>query len=222
MKDEIKANVIAVLFDLDGTLLDTDDQAVAKLAKRLRFIAGNHADHLARRTLMFAETPGNIFITLLDILGLDEPMMRFTDRLRRKRGVYPAHQFQWIPGTPEMLHALHGRYRIGIVTTRSRYHIDALLTQHPDIGKMVEVSCGLQDTIRLKPHPAPIQLAAKRLGIPVENCLMVGDTTVDVKSARRAGAWSVGVLCGFGQRKELEKAGAHLILNSTAELQGWL
>jgi phosphoglycolate phosphatase len=47
---------------------------------------------------------------------------------------------------------------------------------------------------------------------------MVGDTAVDVKSARRAGAWSVAVLCGFGERKELERAGAHLILDSTADL----
>jgi len=39
-----------------------------------------------------------------------------------------------------------------------------------------------------------------------------------VKSARRAGAWSVGVLCGFGERAELERAGAHLILDSTADL----
>jgi phosphoglycolate phosphatase len=41
---------------------------------------------------------------------------------------------------------------------------------------------------------------------------------VDVKSARRAGALSVAVLCGFGERKELERAGAHLILDSTADL----
>jgi phosphoglycolate phosphatase len=48
---------------------------------------------------------------------------------------------------------------------------------------------------------------------------MVGDTTVDVKAARRAGAWSAAVLCGFGERQELERAGAHVVLNSTADLQ---
>ncbi|MCZ7672946.1 MAG: HAD hydrolase-like protein [Chloroflexi bacterium] len=47
---------------------------------------------------------------------------------------------------------------------------------------------------------------------------MVGDTTVDVQAARRAGAWSIGVLCGFGEQTELKTAGAHLILNSTAEV----
>jgi phosphoglycolate phosphatase-like HAD superfamily hydrolase len=47
---------------------------------------------------------------------------------------------------------------------------------------------------------------------------MVGDTPVDVLSARRAGAWAVGVLCGFGERYELERAGAHVILPCTSDL----
>jgi phosphoglycolate phosphatase len=51
---------------------------------------------------------------------------------------------------------------------------------------------------------------------------MVGDTTVDVHAARRAGAWSVGVLCGFGQWAELARAGAHLVLQSTVDLRRWL
>jgi phosphoglycolate phosphatase len=47
---------------------------------------------------------------------------------------------------------------------------------------------------------------------------MVGDTRLDVLAARRAGAWSIGVLCGFGQRHELERAGAHVVLVETADL----
>jgi phosphoglycolate phosphatase-like HAD superfamily hydrolase len=51
---------------------------------------------------------------------------------------------------------------------------------------------------------------------------MVGDTTADVKSAKRAGAWSAAVLCGFGERHELESCGADIILDSTAELAEYL
>lgn len=213
-----KAHIKAILFDLDGTLIDTDDEAVAKLAKRLRPFLGRRAPRLARWLLMQAETPGNALITLLDWLHLDQPLMQITDRLRRRRGAYPAHEFRLIPGVETAVLSLAQRYRIGIVTTRSRYHIDALLAQFPQLADVVETSCGLQDTRRLKPHPAPVQLAAKRLNLPVEHCLMVGDTTVDVKSARRAGAWSVGVLCGFGEEAELRRAGAHLILSSPADL----
>jgi phosphoglycolate phosphatase len=63
-----------------------------------------------------------------------------------------------------------------------------------------------------------VRHAAKQLGVPVERCVMVGDTTVDVKSARRAGAGAVAVLCGFGEREELERAGAHVILEHTSQL----
>jgi N-acetyl-D-muramate 6-phosphate phosphatase len=47
---------------------------------------------------------------------------------------------------------------------------------------------------------------------------MVGDTTVDILSARRAGAWAIGVLCGFGEERELWRAGAHMVLHTTADL----
>jgi beta-phosphoglucomutase-like phosphatase (HAD superfamily) len=82
------------------------------------------------------------------------------------------------------------------------------------------VTC--QTTWRIKPHPEPVRYAAARLGVPVEACLVVGDTPVDIKAARRAGAWACGVLCGFGEREELERAGAHLVLESTALLSDWL
>lgn len=208
----------AILFDLDGTLIDTDDQAVARIERRLRPFLGQRAPRAARWFMMKSESPGNALITLLDILRLDEPLTGLTDRLRRRRGVYPAAEFTLIPGVRELLLGLDGRYPVALVTTRSRYHIDAFLERFPEETAVFKTTCGLQDTPRLKPHPAPVKLAAQRLGVPVENCLMVGDTTVDVKSARRAGAWSIGVLCGFGERRELERAGAHLILDNTADL----
>ncbi|MEJ2748325.1 MAG: HAD family hydrolase [Anaerolineae bacterium] len=212
----------AILFDLDGTLIDTDDAAVARLERKLRPLLGRRAPHLARWLMMKAETPGNALVTLLDFLHLDEALMGATDKLRRRRGVYAAHEFSLIPGVGELLQSLAGRYKVALVTTRSRYHIDAFLQQFPRETAVFSTTCGLQDTHRLKPHPAPVRLAAKRLGIPVEKCVMVGDTTVDVKSGRRAGAWSVGVLCGFGEPEELARVGAHLVLESTADLLGYL
>ena len=70
-----------------------------------------------------------------------------------------------------------------------------------------------ETTKRLKPHPAPILYAVKKLDLPPDACVMVGDTTVDVCSARRAGVWAVAVLCGFGEKAELQRSGAHLILS---------
>ena len=49
---------------------------------------------------------------------------------------------------------------------------------------------------------------------------MVGDTAADIQSGKKAGAQTVGVLCGFGDRQELERAGADLILETTTDLSG--
>ena len=214
--------VAAILFDLDGTLIDTDDEAVEALSRRLQPILRRRAPSTARWILMEAESPGNALVTLLDWLDLDVSLMGLTDWLRRRRGVYPADEFRLIAGVEEAVVALGGRYPVAIVTTRSRYHIDRFLEQFPPLAEVVRASCGLQDTRRLKPHPAPVLEAARRVGVPVQHCVMVGDTPVDIRAARRAGARGVGVLSGFGRRHELVRAGANLILNSSAELTSFL
>ncbi len=212
----------AILFDMDGTLIDTDNQAVAKVARWLRPFLGQRSPRLARWLVMKFESPTNALITLADALHLDEPLKWFTTWQQSRRKDPFIANFAMIPGVLEMLHAIPEQVQLGIVTTRSRHQIEGFLAQFPDIAPRFEVTCGSQDTRRLKPHPSPIQEAARRLNLPESVCLMVGDTTVDMHSARRAGAWRVGVLCGFGQEGELRRAGAQLILRSTADLAEFL
>jgi phosphoglycolate phosphatase len=75
-----------------------------------------------------------------------------------------------------------------------------------------------QDVRRLKPHREPIIRAARELGYSPEQCIVVGDTTVDVQSGKRAGAMTVAVLCGFGERAELERLEPDMVLDTTADL----
>ena len=56
------------------------------------------------------------------------------------------------------------------------------------------------------------------MSVSADHCLMIGDTTVDIRAGKAAGAQTVGVLCGFGTERELRRAGADLILQSTADL----
>jgi phosphoglycolate phosphatase-like HAD superfamily hydrolase len=216
-----KGAVEAVLFDLDGTLMDTDDQAVERLARRLQKLRWRNASRAARRLVMAAETPGNAFITLMDLLGLDAPLRSLSDRLYQWRGLRTRGDFRIIAGVQEMLAALHGRYKLAVVTTRNRRDTEAFLDQY-GLRDLFEASATCESTWRLKPHPSPVRYAAKQLGVPVERCVMVGDTTVDVRSGRRAGAQTVAVLCGFGEREELERAGAHIILEHTSQLASLL
>lgn len=212
------AEIQAILFDMDGTLIDTDDEVVAKVARWIRPFLGKRAQGVARRLMMQIESPANALITLFDALHLDEPLKWLTNWREARRTDPFIGNFSIIPGVLEMLHAIPETYRLGIVTTRSRHQIEAFLAQFPDIAPRFEVTCGSQDTRRLKPHPSPIQEAARRLELPASACLMVGDTSVDMHSARRAGAWRIGVLCGFGREPELRRAAAQRILQSTADL----
>ncbi len=204
----------AWFFDLDGTLMDTDDQAVDSLAHRLRFLGVSPAKRLARYLIMKSETPLNYAVMLVDMLGLDTLLFTLRKRLNRHQ-VKPT--FRIIEGVKTMLEDLHTRANLVVVSTRTRDDAVAFLKQHKleDIFTLV---VSQETTKRLKPHPDPVLYAAKALDLPPDACVMVGDTTVDVRSARRAGAWAVAVLCGFGEEAELRRSGAHLILPSAAVL----
>lgn len=214
------AAIEAILFDLDGTLIDTDDQAVRSLARYLaplaRFVPFAPTA-LARRLVMWAETPGNALMTLFDMVGLDDNVFAIGDTLRRWRGLHPRQDLPLIPGADTMLYALSRYYRLAIVTVRGRRDADAFLSQY-NLAHLFELVVTRESTRRLKPHPAPIHFAAEKLGLSPHRCAMVGDTTTDIRSARAANAWAVAVLSGFGQKNELERAGAHVVLESVAQI----
>jgi HAD superfamily hydrolase (TIGR01549 family) len=207
----------ALFFDLDGTLLDSDDQIVEKLARRMVRLGLRDPRRAARRLVMLLETPANALMTALDVLGLDDSLTHVTDRFRRWRGLRTSANFCLIDGTEDALRTLSDRYRLAVVTTRGRRDAAAFLVRF-GLADLFGPVVTRESTWRLKPHPAPVLHAAQALGLPPERCAMVGDTTVDVRAARRAGAWAVALLCGFGEREELEQAGAHLVLNSPVEL----
>lgn len=200
--------------------MDTDDQLVAKFSKWFRWLHPARAQRLARHLVMAFETPVNGFITWLDRLGIDAPLMNFWQRLGRKKKDH-THAFTLMPGVPEMLKTLKGRYRLAVVTTRSEAEATAFLREH-HLQELFELVVSRTSTRRLKPHPEPILFAARELNLPVSRCLMVGDTTPDIRSAHSAGAPSVGVLCGYGTREELEKAGAAVVLEQVQDVVHWL
>lgn len=201
------------LFDLDGTLMDTDDQTVEGRARRLRLLGEPHAHRAARRIVMAAETPLNGLVTIADFLHLDSVLFA----LRRRLSGQAHPTFRLMAGVTPLLAALRSRGALAIVSTRSRDAAESFLRQH-SLSGYFDLCVTQESTKRLKPHPAPILYAAARLGLSPEECVMVGDTTVDIRSARRAGAWAVGVLCGFGGEAELRRSGAHLVLRTTADL----
>jgi phosphoglycolate phosphatase len=215
------AAIDALLFDLDGTLMDTDDQFVESLALHLQRLGWPGLYRSARHLVMMAETPVNGLMTVLDALGLDAPLLGIWTWLRGLRGAAEEPDYRIMAGAEAMLADLKRTYQLAVVTTRGREDAVAFLAQH-ELCQTFEVIVTRESTWRLKPHPAPIYEAAQRLQVPVERCAMVGDTTVDVRSARRAGAKAVAVTCGFGERGELERAGADIVLEHVSDLSSVL
>lgn len=215
--------VEAVLFDLDGTLIETDDALVEQWAERLGRLTwlfpADDARRVARRLVMAAERPVNALVTLLDRLGLDDETFRLGRLLRRWQHRLPPSEIRLVDGAEETLRALSGRYRLGVVTTRSQAEVDSFLSRS-GLRELMEVVVAGDSSPRLKPHPQPVQEAAQQLEVDVARCVVVGDTGVDVRAAKAAGALAVGVLSGFGERQDLHQA--DLILESVRELVEWL
>ncbi len=206
--------VRAWCFDLDGTLMDTDDETVEALSRSLRLLGEERAARLARRLVMFGETPMNAIVTALDFCGLDALMFKLRARMR---STAPA-TFRIIAGVnPLLRHLREHNQQLAVVSTRPEADALTFLHQH-GLDEWFSLVVTNTTTKRLKPHPEPVLYAVQHLGCTLDACVMVGDTPVDVRSARRAGVWAVGVLCGFGEAHELHRAGAHLVLPSTADL----
>lgn len=225
------ARIRALCFDVDGTLADTDDHLVAQVATALDVVPGlsaRRASRLARRLVMAAETPTNAAYGLLDRLGLDDEMHRVKSlvrRLRAQRRHLRARSpdaadevpHDMVPDVAAMLATLAARYPISVLSTGSVERIEAFLAHHGVRPHIVAV-VGAGTTPRMKPHADPLRFAARAMDAPADACLMIGDTTVDIRTAVAAGAQSVGVLCGFGLEDELRLAGAGEILPTTSDV----
>ena len=216
------SQIKAILFDVDGTLSDTDDLFVQHLTNALspiRFIFPNK-DPLpfARKVVMATETPGNFLFGLPDKLGIDDEIAAFADFLYRRGLGKEKAPFLIIPGVLETLKILSQHYPLCIVSARGERSTHLFLQQF-NLFQYFRCIITAQTCEHTKPYPDPILYAAEQMGLAPKDCVMVGDTTVDILAAKRAKAQAIGVLCGFGKEKELQKAGAGLIIKTTSHLK---
>ena len=223
------SRIQVLCFDIDGTLSDTDDRYVYLLSRWLslvRWLFPRHDPHpFARWLAMAVESPANFVYSALDWIGLDALFQKLrcflSSHLARLGWGFRPPIFWLLPSARPMLEYLSQRYPLAIVSARDLAATLAFLDQFQLSGFFRTIAHS-QTCLHTKPFPDPIQWVARELGVPVENCLMIGDTTVDIRSGKAAGAQTVGVLCGFGTEAELKRAGADLILPSTIDLANWL
>jgi HAD superfamily hydrolase (TIGR01549 family) len=208
----------AVLFDLDGTLIDSVYEHVTAWSKALRshgIVLPNWKIH--RRIGM----SGKSFVRelLREVKGTSRQNVSI-DVLERKHEAEFAKsisRLELLPGARELLRYLSRRgVRWAIATTGSQRHT-RLLLKGLDVPKNVPVVTG-DDVVNTKPSPDVFVLAAERLGVSIRDSVVVGDSTWDLLAAGRKSALGVGMLSGGYSQDELERAGAFRVYADPADM----
>jgi phosphoglycolate phosphatase len=202
----------ATIFDLDGTLLDTLDD-IANAANSVLAARGFPTHPNADYRTFIGEGVSKLMLRALPNAHQDEATVQAC-----VRDYVQEYERTWntltrpYPGVPEMLDALVAR---GLKL--------AVLSNKPDhftqrcVGELLAkwafgVVLGASDQFPRKPDPASAIETAKRLGVPPDECLYVGDSGVDMRTARAAHMCAVGALWGFRGREELLEDGAQFLI----------
>lgn len=214
------AQVRGICFDVDGTLSDTDDVMVAQLAELLYpfsfLFPGKDLLKMARKFVMETEGTANFLVGIPDRIGLDDEIFAVKDwfvRLTKKK----VRPFQLVPGVKEMLEQLSQRYPLSVVSARDTASTMDFMDQF-NLVPFFKTIVTDQTCQHTKPYPDPILYAANYMGVLPTDCLMVGDTTIDIRAGKAAAAQTVGVLCGFGEESELRLLDPDMIIAATPEL----
>jgi pyrophosphatase PpaX len=185
----------AVLFDWDGTLVDSAE-ASFRCYERL-FSSYGIAFDRAR----FESTYSPNWHLTYEALGL--PRERWTEADARWLGHYSTEQTRLLAGAREALERLRARgLALAVVTSGDRTRVSAEL-ERLGVGGLFDALTCADDTVRRKPHPDPLLLGLRRLGVPTEQAAYVGDSPEDVEMARAAGVYAIGVPGGFPNRAAL-------------------
>lgn len=202
-----------VLFDLDGTVIDSGGIILASMRHASLHVLGRE---IADEELMHAVGGPGL-----------EAQMRALDpeRVDELVTVYRAHneplheELVCCPGMDRALERLwaEGR-RLGLVTAKRRATAE-LAFEHVPVGHVFETIVGGDETERHKPDPEPLLLAAERMGADPADVVYVGDSPFDIRAAKAAGMDSVAVTWGrIHDRAKLEREEPDAIVDTAEEL----
>lgn len=192
-----------ILFDLDGTLIDSTEAILESFYHSFNFM-GVEAPKKE-------DIESKIGYTLEDIfafLGVEE---RFIDEHVL---AYKAHYREisrpktyLLDGAMEAIELASSFARLGVVTTKTSKYSKELL-EHMGIMRYFEVLIGREDVVNVKPHPEPIYKALEQMGKngaeEKNDIWMIGDTFLDVEAAKNAGIKHIALMTGYGNKEQLK------------------
>ena len=201
--------VEGVLFDWDGTLLDSyhaDTSAYLAMFKEMGISWG--LEELEKNY-----SPN--WYQVYRAAGL--PRKRWEEADRAWRAHYAKHRPKLIAGVRRVLAKLGVAHPLGLVTSGDRDRVTRQLREFRLTTLFAARVCS-GDTLRKKPHPEPLRLALRQMKLDPPACVYVGDAPQDVEMARRAGVRAIGVLGPFPTEKRLRAARPDFLMVSIDEL----
>jgi phosphoglycolate phosphatase len=207
----------AVLFDMDGTLLDTledlcdsTNHALAQMGYPLRGIEeirrfiGNGAEKQIRRAVPEGTSEGKIMETLAAFRAY------YQDHCQIKTKVYD--------GLLDVLSELKEKgVKMAVVSNKPDAAVKKLSREY--FGDRLDYAIGPSDGVRCKPYPDMAEEALKALGVEKKDAVFVGDSEVDVQTGLNAGLDVIAVSWGFRSREVVIEAGASKIADNASELE---
>ncbi len=209
----IRRKLSAVIFDWDGTLLDSyhaDSQAYLSMFRELGIPWG-------MRELDQHYSPD--WYNVYRAAGVPETRWMEADKLWR--GFYAGHRPKLMAGAKEVVQRIARQHRLGLVTSGDRERVEVQLREFAMLGTFRARVCG-GETERNKPDAGPLLAALQKMKVKAEECVYVGDTPEDLEMSRGAGVRAIAVLGPFPTEKKLRAAKPEFLLKKIEELPGLL
>lgn len=183
-----------VLFDLDGTLIDSGPMIIASARHAAREVLGREPDSdLDELVRVHIGGPGlAAMMEAIDPSRVGELVDAYREENERLHDGLEA--FDEVLRVLSQLRA-QGR-RLGIVTAKRRATVELAFDRFPELEHSIDVLVSADDTDRYKPHPAPIAAALDRLAATAGDAAYVGDSPFDIQAAKAAGTFAVAVAWG--------------------------
>lgn len=190
---------MTILFDLDGTLIDSTEAILESFRNSFDVHAHPHPEDEAIKALI-----GHPLDVMYRELGVEESKVwTFVGTYKEYYRVISTQKTVLLPKAKEAVQEAAKFARLGIVTTKTGKY-SRVLMEHFELMHHFEVLIGYEDVKNPKPHAEPIEKAMEQMGVTKESCWIIGDTRLDIGSANNAGIKSVGVLSGYDNAEQLK------------------
>ncbi|MCF4136074.1 HAD family hydrolase [Streptomyces sp. Tue 6430] len=205
----------AAVFDVDGTLVDTNHLHVVTWWEAFRQAGHRVPMHAVHRAIGLGSDD-----LIAHVLGEDLDKDRDAGLSAAHKALYGQY-FDRLPPLRDagaLLRRLHeDGWKVVLATSASGTEL-AALRRALDADEAITATASADDVEEGKPAPEPVEHALELAGVPAERAVFVGDTVWDMRAGTRAGVRCVGVLCGGIARSDLEEAGARAVYDGPAHL----